>query len=139
MNWGGLKRCCGGYLLFARPDLGFEMLEKVFRDFEKSDADAIVTACPHCHFNLDAFQFAIGRARKRALDVPVLHFTEVLALAMNLDLEREFERHVTSLLPLLERLITEEDKRKAADAKKRAKPAGFPPTSPDHPTNHTSR
>ena len=125
LNWGGLKRCCGGYLLYARPDLGFEMLEKVFRDFEKSGADAIVTACPHCHFNLDAFQFAIGRARKRALDVPILHFTEVLALAMNLDAERGFERHVTSAFPLVERLVNEESKRQAAEAraaKKKARP-----------------
>ena len=117
MSWGGLKRCCGGYLLYAKPEIGFEMLGKVFRDFESSDADAIVTACPHCHFNLDAFQFAVGRARKRGLEVPVLHFTEVLALAMNLDVERELEHHVTSLLPLLDRLVAEEEERKAAEAR----------------------
>ncbi len=118
VNWGGLKRCCGGYLLYARPDLGFAMLEKVYRDFEKSCADAIVTACPHCHFNLDALQFAIGRSRKRAVEIPVLHFTEVLALAMNLDVERALERHVASAFPLVDRLVTEEQKRKSAEARK---------------------
>ncbi len=122
--WAGRNRCCGGYLLYADPEAGFEMLRKIFRDFEEAKADAIVTACPHCHFNLDAFQFALGRARKRALEVPVLHFTEVLALAMNLDVERELDRHVTSLFPLIERLVIEEEKRQTAEALETKKAGG---------------
>jgi len=124
VKWDGRNRPSGGYGLFADPEAGLEMLGRIFRDFEKSGADAIVTACPHCHFNLDAFQFAIGRARKRALEVPILHFTEVLALAMNLDLERGLERHVTSALALIDRLIAEESKRRAAEARAEKKKAG---------------
>jgi heterodisulfide reductase subunit B len=118
VNWGGMRRCTGGYLLLAKPELGFEMLEKTFRDFEHSGADAIVTACPHGHFNLDAFQHTLGRQRRRALEAPVLHFTEVLALAMCADsagVDRWLDRHVTSAFPLIERLVSEEEKRKAAE------------------------
>jgi len=127
IRWGGSRRSAGGYLLFAKPETGFEMLGKIFRDFEKSGADAIVTADPHAHFNLDVFQYEIGRRRKRALDVPVLHFTEVLALAMELEpTERWLERHVTGTLPLIDRLCIEEDKRLEAEKKaaKRKKETG---------------
>ena len=120
VKWDGLRRCCGGYLLFSKPEIGFGMLEKIFREFEKSGADAIVTACPHCHFNLDVFQYTLGRRRKRALEVPVLHFTEVLALAMGFpETERWFSRHVTSPFVLYDRLCAEEEKRRLAETKTR--------------------
>ena len=122
VEWRGIRRCCGGYRLFSEPEVGFGMLRKVFRDFANSGADAIVTACPHDHFNLDTFQYEIGRRQKRALEVPILHFTEVLALAMNLDAtEKWLDRHVTSPFPLLDRLVTEEETRKRAEARTRKK------------------
>jgi len=120
VTWRGSRRCCGGYRLFSEPEVGFETLRKIFRDFTKSGADAIVTACPHCHFNLDAFQYTVGRRQKRALEVPVLHFTEVLALAMNLEAaEKWLDRHVTSPFGLLDRLYVEEEKRKRAEGRAR--------------------
>ncbi|HUV38323.1 MAG TPA: heterodisulfide reductase-related iron-sulfur binding cluster [Planctomycetota bacterium] len=115
VKWGGSRRSAGGYVLMAKPEAGFEMLAKVFRDFEKSGADAIVTADPHAHFNLDAFQYEIGRRRRQALEVPVFHVTELVALAMELEpTERWLDRHVTGTLPLLDRLCAEEDRRRAA-------------------------
>jgi heterodisulfide reductase subunit B len=117
VGWGGMLRPHGGMLLYARPDVGFAMLEKIFRDFERSGADAIVTADPLAHFNLDAFQYAVGRRRRHALAVPVFHVTEVLALAMGLERTEDWlERHLTSPFPLVDRLIAEEDGRKEAEA-----------------------
>jgi heterodisulfide reductase subunit B len=114
-RWSGARRRLGPFDVFTESEHAFRTLEKVFRDFETSGADAIVTACPHCHFNLDSFQYTLGRRRRRALEVPVLHFTELLALAMNLDeTDRWLARHVTSPFPLVDRLCTQEEKRKAA-------------------------
>ena len=126
VKWGGMMRCSGGYMLLAKPELGFDLLAKTFRDFESSGADAIVTACPHSHFNLDSFQYTLGKKRKSALEVPVLHFTEVLALAMcaeSAGADRWLDRHVASTFPLIERLVAEEEKRKAAEARAQKKSA----------------
>lgn len=120
VKWGGSRRSAGGYVLYAKPEVGFAMLEKVFRDFEKSGADAIVTADPHAHLNLDSFQYEIGRRRRRALEVPILHFTEVLALAMNLErVDAWLHAHMAGVFGLIDRLVAEEEKRKEAEAKAR--------------------
>lgn len=117
-QWSGAGRRVGPFDVFTESERAFGTLEKIFRDFEKSQADAIVTACPHCHLSLDTFQYTLGRRRRRALEVPILHFTEVLALAMNLDeTDRWLERHVTSPLPLVDRLSAEEEERKSRVAK----------------------
>ena len=119
VKWGGSRRPSGGYRLLSKPEEGFELLGKIFRDFEKSGADAIVTADPHAHFNLDSFQYTVGRRRGRALDVPVFHFTELLALAMNLEgTEKWLSRHLACPLPLIDRLVTEEEDRKRVEAKR---------------------
>jgi heterodisulfide reductase subunit B len=124
IEWEGKERACGAFTVFSNPEAAFGRMEKIFRDFEKSSADAIVTACPHCHFNLDAFEYTIGRRRRKALEVPILHFTEVLALAMEIGrVEKWFGRHVTSPFPLIDRLDEEEERRRLDEqaAEKRAK------------------
>ncbi|HUW56282.1 MAG TPA: heterodisulfide reductase-related iron-sulfur binding cluster [Planctomycetota bacterium] len=119
VKWSGGRRPSGGYALLATPEEGFETLAKVFRDFEKSDADAIVTADPHAHFNLDSFQYTVGRRRRRALDVPVFHFTELLALAMGLErADKWLSRHITGTFTLIDRLVAEEDERKRAEGRR---------------------
>lgn len=120
VKWGGGRRPSGGYRVFARPEEGFGLLEKIFRDFEKSGADAIVTADPHAHFNLDSFQYTIGRRRRRALEVPVFHFTELLGLAMNIEMtEKWLSRHVACPFPLIDRLVAGEENRKRAEARRK--------------------
>ena len=113
-EWNGPRRRLGPFGVVTESESALRTLDKLFRDFEKSGADAIVTACPHCHFQLDTFQYALGRKRRRALEVPILHFTEVLGLAMNFDeMEDWLDRHVTGVLPLVDRLASEEEKRQS--------------------------
>ena len=46
----------------------------------EAGADAIAVACPLCHTNLDARQFQM----KMADSMPVLYFTQLLAIALGL-------------------------------------------------------
>ena len=118
IKWRGRRRPTGGNLVLAKPELGFELIAKILEDFEQTSADVIVTACPHSHFSLDSFQHQIGRRRRRALSVPILHFTEVLALALGIErVDRWLERHVTSPLPLLDRLVNEEEATQRSEKK----------------------
>ena len=118
IKWNGRNRPTGGNLIIAKPKLGLDIIEKIFDDFESTSADAIVTAGPHSHFNLDTFQHQLGQRRRRALSVPILHVTEVLCLALGIeDVEKWLERHVTSPLPLIDRLINEEERTRRIESK----------------------
>ena len=116
VKWSSKAPDPGGSRLFTQPEAAFAQLDKLFGDFDASGADAIVTACPHVHFALDAFQYPVGRRANRAIEVPVLHVTELLGFACGLDVSQKwFARHVTSPFPLLDRLYDEEEERKRTE------------------------
>jgi len=45
-------------------------------------ADALVTVCPFCHMMYDLNQPRIERAVEKSFDIPVLHYSQLLGLAM---------------------------------------------------------
>ncbi len=61
----------------------------------KHGAQAIVTACPLCQYNLDVKQKGFSRG------VPVVYFTQLLAVALGLgDEARALDGHYVSPAPL---------------------------------------
>ena len=63
---------------------GFELIRRLVKGAADYKADAIVTLCPMCQLNLDAFQGAMNRYFKTSYHVPVLYFTQVIGLAFGL-------------------------------------------------------
>jgi len=59
----------------------YEILESARR----AGADVILTSCPLCQFNLDDRQKEIKRKYPEFEEMPVLYFTQLLALVMGLD------------------------------------------------------
>ena len=51
----------------------------------RKGAQAIVTVCPLCQYNLDAYQREIRRQMLEPLDMPILYFTQVLGWALGAD------------------------------------------------------
>ena len=72
--------CCGSYLAISKPDLPAALSGRILEQAANAGAQAIVTACPLCQYNLDR---AAARARS-AGRLPVLYFTQFLAAALNL-------------------------------------------------------
>ena len=60
---------------------GFELIRRLVKGAADYHADLIVTVCPMCQLNLDAFQGAMNRYFKTAYHVPVLYFTQMMGLA----------------------------------------------------------
>ena len=60
---------------------GFELIRRLVKGAADYQADIIVTVCPMCQLNLDAFQGAMNRYFKTAYHVPVLYFTQMMGLA----------------------------------------------------------
>jgi heterodisulfide reductase subunit B2 len=72
--------CCGSYLAISKPDLPATLSGRIVEQAAQAGAQAIVTACPLCQYNLDR---AAARERSGAR-LPVLYFTQLLAAALDL-------------------------------------------------------
>ena len=71
-------KCCGGSLTGTIPTVGVRLNYELLKEAVRNGAEAIVTICPLCQFNLDAYQSQIRADIWNALDVPVLYLTQVL-------------------------------------------------------------
>jgi heterodisulfide reductase subunit B len=71
-------KCCGGSLTGTIPTVGVRLNYELLKESVRNGAEAIVTICPLCQFNLDAYQAEIRADIWKALDVPVLYVTQVL-------------------------------------------------------------
>ena len=52
------------------------------------NADAIVTLCPMCQLNLDAYQGDVNKMFNTNLNIPVLYFTQLMGLAFGVAPEK---------------------------------------------------
>jgi heterodisulfide reductase subunit B len=74
--------CCTGPIMGVREDVTWSVgLEKV--ETVKNYADIMVTACPFCYLTYERCQL-IG---EESPDVPVVHYPQLLGLALGLDYE----------------------------------------------------
>jgi heterodisulfide reductase subunit B len=100
--WSFKTDCCGGSLALSRTDVVEKLVNKLFTRAEESGANCIVVACPMCMASLEMRQ----RPGKFSFEVPhpmpVLYFTELLALAMDLPgVEKWLKSHIIDAVPLL--------------------------------------
>lgn len=75
-------RCCGGMLMTTYPDVALELNKKILECAHQNGADLILTTCPLCQINLEAYQDKINKKFKTDLHLPILFFTQVLGLAL---------------------------------------------------------
>jgi heterodisulfide reductase subunit B len=98
IDWPLKTRCCGGSCYGADPYSGttpqgsLSLSHALLREAIRRGADAVVTACPLCQFNLEAFQEEMSRRFGTPIDVTVGYFTQFLGLALGLP-ERELGIH----------------------------------------------
>jgi heterodisulfide reductase subunit B2 len=79
--------CCGGHMTQISEATGFELIRRLVKGAADYQADMIVTVCPMCQLNLDAFQHAMNRYFKTAYNIPVLYFTQMMGLAFGTEAE----------------------------------------------------
>ncbi len=77
-------QCCGGSLTGTISAVGREMNAMLLEEAERRGAEAIVTICPLCQFNLELHQSQIGGSEGR-FDMPVLVLPQVLGWALGGD------------------------------------------------------
>jgi len=79
--------CCGGALTGTMHPIGVRMNYVLLKEAIRKGAQAIVTVCPLCQYNLDAYQSEMRRKTGSAIDMPVFFFTQLLGWALGADAE----------------------------------------------------
>jgi heterodisulfide reductase subunit B len=76
--------CCGGHMTQISSDTAFELIRRILHNANEYEADVIVTICPMCQLNLDAYQSQVNHHFGTDFNLPVLYFTQLIGLAMGL-------------------------------------------------------
>jgi heterodisulfide reductase subunit B len=73
--------CCGGHMTQISPDVAYELLHRLISGADRYHADLMVTLCPMCQLNLDAYQGEMNTFMNTDYHMPVLYFTQLIGLA----------------------------------------------------------
>jgi heterodisulfide reductase subunit B len=80
------EMCCGGPLRGIDDDLARQVARQKLINIRNAKVNCIVTVCPFCYIELDLGQLEIKRRFNEEFNLPVLHFIELLRLAMGMKL-----------------------------------------------------
>ncbi len=96
--------CCASFQVVNERDIVKERTRKIVNSAVKNGADFIVLSCPLCLYNLDAVQKNIHAEDSSFEMLPVLYFTQLLALKAGIDPNiNDFSLHSVDPRPVLEK------------------------------------
>jgi heterodisulfide reductase subunit B len=78
-------RCCGGSLIISEEALALDLTHKLLESAASNGAECLVTVCPLCQTNLDAYQIRVNSKFKTNYKLPILFFTQLIGLAFGID------------------------------------------------------
>ncbi len=79
--------CCSGHMTQISPEVAYELIRRLISAADQFEADLMVTLCPMCQLNLDAYQTDTNRYFKTNYHMPVLYFTQLMGLAFGHEAE----------------------------------------------------
>jgi heterodisulfide reductase subunit B2 len=77
--------CCGGHMTQISENVALELIYRLLKNASDYEADMIVTLCPMCQLNLDAYQDNVNKFFKSNFNIPILYFTQMIGLALGMD------------------------------------------------------
>ncbi|MEN3045050.1 MAG: CoB--CoM heterodisulfide reductase iron-sulfur subunit B family protein [Candidatus Hydrothermales bacterium] len=78
-------KCCGGSLTGTLENVGLRLSYLILKEAKRKGAHLIVTVCPLCQFNLEAYQDRMEKIFHDKLGIPVIFFTQILGVAFEID------------------------------------------------------
>lgn len=75
-------KCCGFPILMINKENSLQLTGNALLSAKQAGADALVTPCPLCHFNLDAFQPEAESQVSKRVSLPILHLPQLVAMAI---------------------------------------------------------
>lgn len=108
VDWSFKATCCGASVGIPRREIGLALVERLIGWARKSGAQAIIVCCPLCQSNLDILGAELVKrtgGSAAAPPIPVLYYTELLAIAFGLEsVRRGLKSHLVDPVPLMELL-----------------------------------
>lgn len=94
--------CCGFHAVFPAEKEVMDLTGKNCLSPKNSGADCIVTPCPLCQMQLDAYQPDAQKGFKEDITMPILHLPQLIGLALGFSPEElAIQRHVVDAIPAL--------------------------------------
>jgi succinate dehydrogenase / fumarate reductase cytochrome b subunit len=84
VEYAGKTKCCGFQVDLVSEENAVNMTATRIADAKENGCDCMVTPCPFCHINLDSYQGIAEKQTGRKLDVPVLHLSQLVGVAIGL-------------------------------------------------------
>jgi heterodisulfide reductase subunit B len=77
--------CCGGHMTQIAPGVGLELIKRLVDEAEHDGADMMVTVCPMCQINIDAYQGEMNAKYHTRHKMPIVFFTQLMGIAFGLE------------------------------------------------------
>jgi heterodisulfide reductase subunit B len=121
VDWSLKTQCCGGHMSVIGPDVAFGLIRRLVHGATEAGADMVVTLCPMCQLNLDAYQVEMNKHFHTDYQMPVLYFTQLMGMAFGksakeLGIGKEFVDAATALAKI------QTEAPKVAEAKRKRRP-----------------
>ena len=81
-EWRMGAACCGASNMNTKTEAAVQLVADILE--EAKGADAIVTVCPMCQINLEAYQKQASAARNKELSITILYLPQLLGLAFGI-------------------------------------------------------
>ena len=97
------EECCSAFQVVGTPEGSQQRAQKVVQSAADCGVDALILSCPLCEYNLGKQQETFVTASGDPLRLPVFYFTQLLALALGVEVEScRFELNQEGARALLE-------------------------------------
>ncbi|MEM2341436.1 MAG: CoB--CoM heterodisulfide reductase iron-sulfur subunit B family protein [Candidatus Bathyarchaeia archaeon] len=80
----GETECCGSTIVAIDDKISLSLVKEKLLHVKEAGAEALITICPACHIMYDANQIRAERMFGEKYGIPVLHYTQLLGLAMGM-------------------------------------------------------
>jgi len=77
--------CCGSFVAVGARGAAVECSARILETAAKLGAEMLAVSCPLCQYNLDQSQGEIRATRSRFAGLPIVYFSQLLALALGCD------------------------------------------------------
>jgi heterodisulfide reductase subunit B len=101
-------QCCGSYHTVDRKEIVRKLVYDNLLIPTINGADIIVTCCPLCAFNLDFRQREIKKIHKDFKQIPVVYYTQLMAIAFGLESKThgfDSNLHLIDPKPIIEAVL----------------------------------
>ncbi|MBW1771584.1 MAG: CoB--CoM heterodisulfide reductase iron-sulfur subunit B family protein [Deltaproteobacteria bacterium] len=83
--WSAGAKCCGAALMTTKKEVALELTGGILK--AARGADCIVTICPMCQMNLEAYQDPISKMTGEDLHISIVYLPQLMGLAFGLTKE----------------------------------------------------